>query len=143
MEDYYKILQVNRDASFEEIKKSFRRLAKEYHPDKNPNNPKVEDIFKKLNDAYMILGDSDKRSSYNRKLVKYEQENSSDVFQTNQNQTQKSKASNFDFFQTNDVFTSFFGFDTDGKRQKKVYDDLVQPVKNKDLFDKFFGKGHF
>ena len=64
MQDFYKILQVRRDASMQEIKKAFRTLAKKYHPDKNPNNPKAAEIFKTLNDAYMLLSDVQKRKAY-------------------------------------------------------------------------------
>lgn len=64
--DYYKILGVERGASESEIKKAFRRLAKEYHPDHNPDNPQAEARFKELNEAYEVLGDAKKRAQYDR-----------------------------------------------------------------------------
>ena len=64
---YYEVLGVNRDASADEIKKAFRKLAVQYHPDKNPNNKQEsEEKFKEAAEAYEILSDSDKRERYNR-----------------------------------------------------------------------------
>lgn len=65
-EDYYRILGVGKNASPEEIKKAYRKLALRYHPDKNPNNREAEEKFKKINEAYAVLGDPDKRSQYDR-----------------------------------------------------------------------------
>jgi curved DNA-binding protein len=65
--DYYKVLGVSRSANEEEIKRSFRRLAKQYHPDTNPNNPQAEARFKQINQAYEVLGDRQKRAEYDRR----------------------------------------------------------------------------
>ncbi|MFW5772875.1 MAG: DnaJ domain-containing protein, partial [Phototrophicaceae bacterium] len=62
--DYYRILGVSRNASDEDIKRAYRRLAKQYHPDANPNNPAAETRFKEINEAYATLVDSAKRSRY-------------------------------------------------------------------------------
>lgn len=62
--DYYKILEVNSAASQEEIKKSYRKLAQKYHPDKNPGNAEAESKFKEIAEAYEILGNPEKRKSY-------------------------------------------------------------------------------
>ena len=64
--DYYKVLGVNRDASEKEIKKAFRRLARQYHPDANPNDPKAEERFKEINEAYEVLSDPEKRRKYDQ-----------------------------------------------------------------------------
>jgi curved DNA-binding protein len=64
--DYYKILGVDRKASVDEIRKAYRKLAKQYHPDYNPNNEQAEDRFKEINEAYEVLSDSKKRSHYDR-----------------------------------------------------------------------------
>ncbi len=62
--DYYKILGVAKSASTKEIKKAFRKLAAKYHPDKNQNDPKAEERFKEINEAYEVLSDSEKRKQY-------------------------------------------------------------------------------
>lgn len=64
--DYYEILEVSRDADHDTIKKSFRKLALKYHPDRNPNNKEAEENFKKINEAYEVLSDNEKRSIYDR-----------------------------------------------------------------------------
>jgi len=63
-EDYYRVLEVNRDASFEEIKKAYRRLSMIHHPDKNGNNEESTIKFKQLANAYETLSDEDKRAMY-------------------------------------------------------------------------------
>ncbi len=64
--DYYKILGVNKNASQDEIKKAFRKLARKYHPDANPNNPEAEEKFKEIGEAYEVLGNAQKRSRYDQ-----------------------------------------------------------------------------
>jgi molecular chaperone DnaJ len=64
--DYYKILGVAKDASEEEIKKAFRRLARKYHPDLNPGSKTAEEQFKEVNEAYAVLSDPKKRAEYDR-----------------------------------------------------------------------------
>jgi molecular chaperone DnaJ len=64
--DYYEILGVERSASDEEIKKSYRKLAMQYHPDRNPGNREAEDMFKEASEAYEVLSDQGKRDIYNR-----------------------------------------------------------------------------
>ena len=64
--DYYEVLGLSRQASNEEIKKSFKKLAMKYHPDRNPDNPKAEDSFKEAKEAYEVLSDSNKRSAYDQ-----------------------------------------------------------------------------
>ncbi len=62
--DYYKILGVSKNASPEEIKKAFRKLAIKYHPDKNKGNKEAEERFKEINEAYAVLSDPEKRKQY-------------------------------------------------------------------------------
>ena len=64
--DYYEVLGVNRDASEEEIKKAYRRLAMKWHPDRNPDNPKAEEHFKEANEAYEVLTSAEKRAAYDQ-----------------------------------------------------------------------------
>jgi molecular chaperone DnaJ len=64
--DFYKVLQVSRDASDQELKTSYRKLAMQYHPDRNPNNPQAEEKFKTCSEAYQVLSDPEKRAAYDR-----------------------------------------------------------------------------
>jgi curved DNA-binding protein len=64
--DYYKILGVDRKATDDDIRKAYRKLAKQYHPDYNPNNNQAEERFKEINEAYEVLSDSKKRGHYDR-----------------------------------------------------------------------------
>ena len=64
--DYYEVLGASKDASQQDLKKAYRRLAMKYHPDRNPDDPKAEDIFKEATEAYEVLSDSEKRSAYDR-----------------------------------------------------------------------------
>src|SRR3954468_19585131 len=64
--DYYEIIRVERDASGDEIKRAYRKLAVKFHPDKNPNDPHAEEKFKELGEAYDVLIDPDKRAAYDR-----------------------------------------------------------------------------
>jgi len=69
MKDYYRILGVEQNASPEEIKRAFRRLALKFHPDRNPENPELaEEKFKEINEAYSVLGDESRRREYDRLL---------------------------------------------------------------------------
>ena len=64
--DYYEVLGVDKSASDDEIKKAYRRLAKKYHPDLNPDDKQAEASFKEVNEAYEVLSDADKKSKYDR-----------------------------------------------------------------------------
>lgn len=65
-EDYYEILGVSKNASASEIKKAYRKLAIKYHPDKNPDDPKAEEMFKKAAEAYEVLSNPDKKAKYDQ-----------------------------------------------------------------------------
>ena len=64
--DYYEVLGVERDATPELMKKAYRKLAVQYHPDKNPGNKEAEEKFKELGEAYEALNDPQKRAAYDQ-----------------------------------------------------------------------------
>ena len=108
--DYYEILGVDKKADETTIKKAYRKLAKKYHPDTNPNSKASEDKFKEANEAYEVLSDKEKRSKYDQFGSNYQQGNNSNFdpsqygFNFNGARTGHSSASGFsDFF---DMFFS-------------------------------------
>ncbi len=70
--DYYKVLGVSRDASADDIRKAYRKLARKYHPDVNPNDKEAVNRFKGINEAHMVLSDAEKRRKYDQLGSSYE-----------------------------------------------------------------------
>jgi molecular chaperone DnaJ len=64
--DFYEVLSVSRDANDQELKTAYRKLAMQYHPDRNPDDPSAEEKFKECSEAYQVLSDPDKRAAYDR-----------------------------------------------------------------------------
>ena len=134
--DYYKILGVNKSASAEEIKKTYRKLAMKYHPDQNKGNKEAEDKFKQVSEAYAVLSDEEKRKQYDMF--------GADGFQ--QRFTQEDIFRGFDF---SDVFQEF-GFGHFGGRKRgggaSIFDNLFSGATRgsgyrtkADRFNSFYG----
>lgn len=107
--DYYALLGVSRDATTEEIKKAYRKLALQYHPDRNPGNKDAEEMFKKISEAYQVLSDPEKREIYDH----YGTVRPGDVFATDFENP-------FDLFDS--LFDNFFG--TRKRKRSERGDDL-------------------
>lgn len=75
IDNYYHILGLNEFASIEEVKLAYRKLAKKYHPDRNPDKPDYEEKFKRISSAYQVLSDLDKKADYDGKLIFKKQQN--------------------------------------------------------------------
>jgi hypothetical protein len=76
VQDYYQILGLSQTATSAQIRAAFKRLAMQYHPDRNPNNPMAEEIFKRVNEAYHILSDPLKKARYDSRFYTYETQSS-------------------------------------------------------------------
>lgn len=119
----YKVLGISNTASKEEIRKSYRALARKYHPDVNPGDKAAEEKFKEINDAYAILSDETKKEEYDRAAEPQQQEGFSNMKGNNftrerkVNQPQRKATSNqakkdfkMDKESIYNQFNDFFGF---------------------------------
>ena len=104
--DYYSILKVSQSSSLEEIKKSFRKLALELHPDHNPNDPESEERFKEITEAYGVLSDPLKKKEY-------------DQFRADHLSGRTTGSSNFRYSQE-DIFASMFR----GENTREIFEEL-------------------
>lgn len=115
--DYYEILGVERNASADDIKKAYRKMAIKYHPDKNPNDPSAEEMFKEAAEAYEVLSDNDKRARYDR-FGHQGVNGGAGGFGGGQGMSMDDIFSQFgDIFGENSPFGSFFG---GGGQQRRV-----------------------
>ena len=102
--DYYEVLGVPKKASADEIKKAYRKLAMQYHPDRNPGDKKAEEKFKEATEAYEVLKDDDKRAGYDR----FGHQES--PFGGVRGGQRGGNSAGFDGFDFNDIFSNFGDF---------------------------------
>jgi len=109
--DYYKTLGVDRKASGAEIKSAYRKLARKFHPDVNPNNKDAEAKFKQLNEAYQVIGDADKRKKYDELGADWEHGVSQEEMMRRYARQQSAAGAGADFGggDFSDFFSQFFG----------------------------------
>lgn len=134
MKTYYEILEVERHASTEELKKAYRNLAKKYHPDKYANETlgkqnEVKDIFAQINEAYQVLSNETSRKEYDLTLLKNKKENNK--------QKPNSESKNRDFFNKNDLNDMFSNFFSPKTSKSDSNGDLKKEMDDK--FKSFFG----
>jgi curved DNA-binding protein len=132
--DYYKILEINKTASVEDIKKAYRKLARKLHPDMNPNDKDAQKKFQQLNEANEVLGDVEKRKKYDKYGENWEQGEQYEQQQQRRSEQQRQYANNrryagndeysneqfsgFNEGQFSSFFESMFG---DERRQTQQY----------------------
>lgn len=125
MRDPYDVLGVAKNASAKDIKSAFRKLAKKYHPDQNPNDPKAKDRFAEVNQAYEVVGDDTKRGQYDRgeidaggkpRYANFGGAGGGDPFSGFRSSGGRGGGSRFDFqgggpesFDASDIFSEIFG----------------------------------
>jgi curved DNA-binding protein len=117
--DYYKILGLGKDATAEEIKKAYRKLARKYHPDLNPNDKVAEQKFKELNEANEVLGNPENRKKYDQYGSDWK--HADEINQAKQQQQQgysRASSSRSDFSESDysDFFESMFGGGNERRR---------------------------
>ena len=135
--DYYKVLDVSEDAAAEEIKKTYRKLAFQYHPDKNPGS---EELMKEINEAYAVLSDQKKREAYNSYRQRY---GSSARGQFRQNYAEQDIFKDSDIYQIFEELSRAFGFSRpeDLFSRNNFYGNQFRTFEFKG--PGFFGKGTF
>ena len=143
MKNYYDILAVKKDASQEEIKKSYRKLSKQYHPDLNPNNKEAEIRFREITEAYAVLGNQDARTEYNAKL--HTADGNKDFQKPEKPKADRPQYSSEEF-NIGDVgrqFEKFFGFDPKTGERNQTFANAKQenkkgPLDASHIFEGFF-----
>ena len=138
--NYYQILGLQRDVSQEEIKKAYRRIAKQYHPDSNPGNREAEKKFKEASEAYEVLSNEEKRKNYDHKLTT--EWNKPKPTKTAENKTTVQQP--FPFFSTEESFEHFFGFcpldnKTDSGKNRKTSNTKTNPLDTTEMFERYMG----
>ena len=105
--DYYKILELNKNATQEDIKKAYRKLARKYHPDLNPNNKEAEKKFKEINEANEVLSNAENRKKYDQYGKDWKH---ADAFETEKKQQKQSRRNTGQQFRNDDTgnFSDFF-----------------------------------
>ena len=117
--DYYKVLEISKNASEAEIKKAYRKLARKYHPDINPDDKEAQQKFQRINEANAVLSDPEKRKKYDKYGKDWEhadayeeaqrQQQASGGFGGGRQRTYTSRGGGFDESQFSDFFESMFG----------------------------------
>ena len=138
--NYYQILGLQRDVSQAEIKKAYRRIAKQYHPDSNPGNREAEKKFKEASEAYEVLSNEEKRENYDHKLTT--EWNKPKPTKTAENKTTVKQP--FPFFSTEESFEHFFGFcpldnKTDSGKNRKTSNTKTNPLDTTEMFERYMG----
>lgn len=134
MKDYYQILRVKNTVGKSELQKSYRTLARQYHPDANGNDPKYHQILADINEAYEVLKDDVKRKAYDQKRSG-EKEYQASKEPTSHKQSATYPKKEFDFANANKTFEEFFGFHGQADKNNKK----SNPLDTTQIFEQFMG----
>ena len=139
--DYYEVLGVAKTATNDEIKKAYRKLAMQYHPDRNPGNKEAEEKFKEATEAYEILSDEKKRAQYDQFGFQGVHSDFADAYGRGGFDFSSMFGGAGGFGDLDDIFSSFFGggFSSRGSRGQRRGNDLRHDV-TLSLEDAVFGK---
>jgi curved DNA-binding protein len=135
MQTYYEILGVGPEAGKDELKKAFRKLARQYHPDVNPGNKEAEIKFKIINEAYNTLSDGAAKAVYDAKLKSGYINQEARRAKTGKSPTGYQP---FNFENLEHSFESFFAFNPKNKEPGFKKETRRNPLDNTDLFEKYF-----
>ncbi|MCY6355729.1 J domain-containing protein [Clostridium sp. ZS2-4] len=142
MKNFYEILEISREATNDEIKKAFRKLAKKYHPDTNINDKTLGEKFQEINEAYSVLSDEKSRKQYDDKLFNSQhttkQQKSYSTRRKSDNE--KNNDINSTMENLNSQFEQFFGFNPNGNEVKKNFSkkNTKNPIDTSQFFNNFF-----
>lgn len=143
--DLYKVLEVSRTATTEEIRKAYRKLARKYHPDSNQGDKNAEEKFKQISDAYMILGDETKRAEYDaekeKKVNATRQTTTSSKGFNGQNMFNKADIFGQGFFGQNPFGQNPLNRDKTSEREETDFGYGVDKQSVNQQFANFFGFG--
>ncbi|MEJ8553246.1 DnaJ domain-containing protein [Tepidibacter sp. Z1-5] len=139
MKNLYQILEIDKNASQSEIKKAYRKLAKKYHPDRNPNDKNACDIFREVAQAYEILSDEKKRKEYDDKLSNSKKTNKTNKTNNDFSKNKKENMKRPDGMNVDFEFERFFGFNPKTKETKENFANKSKdPFDTTNIFNSFF-----
>ncbi|WP_027624805.1 J domain-containing protein [Clostridium lundense] len=141
MKNFYEILEVSRDATKDEIKKSFRNLAKKYHPDTNVNDKSLNEKFQEINEAYSVLSDEKSRKEYDKKIFKTHDPLKNNKEKKKDDTYKKTTGDIKDAMENlNSKFEEFFGFKANTSEVKEDFlkNGSKNPMDTSDIFNSFF-----
>ena len=141
-ENLYHILGVKENATEDELKQAYRKLAKKYHPDSHPEDKECEKKFQKISEAYRILSQPEKRKKYDAEWQKRGEEQKKGKTAQTAQKHQTGQDSEVNFENIHRTFEQFFGFDPESKKvtnEKKLNPNAQNPLDTSDLFERFMG----
>lgn len=141
--DFYKVLGIKEDATEDEIKKAYRKIAKKYHPDSNPGDKEAEKRFKEAAEAYAVLSDTDKRKAYDKERLQAYESGPEQKRQGGNKKASPNRAG-FDFSSMSSNFEQFFGFQpgtsqVDEDKLNPNKKTKANPIDMTDMFERYMG----